>query len=93
MRAEFEGKMIEELVEMQKDCLYKMAGCLCKLITTEIDLHGSKKRIRRWDKGLTEVTGSLLEMDSLPRELAEIMSDVGKEAQDYLFLPKRKEAN
>ena len=84
-----EGKSIEELIEMQKPCLYKMAESLCKLISSEIEVEGTKKRVAAWLKNLRDVRSGLLEMEGPTSEMVEIIRSIEKEAEDYLFLPKR----
>ena len=88
MKEDLEGKSLEELFEMQMTYLNKMAGSLCELITREIDNDGTKKRVRAWLKSLRNVHGDLIAMGA---PMLESIKDTEKEAEDFLFQPKKGE--
>jgi hypothetical protein len=89
MENNLEGKSIEELLEMQKDCLHRMAGCLCELITREIDNDSTKKRVRAWLKSLRDVRNNFLEIKGASSEILTTIKDTEDEAEGFLFQPKR----
>jgi hypothetical protein len=88
---------ISELIDLERACLYKMASCLCQLITREIDSQGTKKQIRAWLRTLRFVHQELRAYYDKRRDdnasLDDLLATIRtteQEAEAFLFIPKRE---
>ena len=88
-KEDLEGKSIDELLEMQKTCLNRMAENLCELIICEIEGNGTKKRIRTWLKSLRNLRADLLAIDGVSLEILATIENAEQEAEGFLLIPKR----
>ena len=85
-----EGKSIEELLEMLPPLQEKAALDLCRLITIEINLNGTKVNVRKWLKSLRYVKQDMVESGhEYGDDVFDFIDYIEKEAEQFLFMPKK----